>query len=94
MLSGPPASLAASISAWHVSSSDVAPADDRLETFRRHDAGQAVRAEQQPIAGLHVDLGDVDLRIVAARERARDDVAPRMAPRVGLASARRRAPAR
>ena len=85
MLSGPPASLAASISAWHVSlercrsgstiassrSGGTTPDRPSEQSSRRSPALTSISATSTS-------------RIVAAGQRARDDVAPRMAARVVL----------
>ena len=47
-----------------------------------HHGGQAVRAQQQPVAGFHVDLVQVGLQVRVAAERARDHRALRVRARL------------
>ena len=87
MLSGPPPALAASMSAAQMSCSDSRGVAENLGDLRiGHDARTArpSRADSDRQAAGSTSV-DVDLRIFAARQRARDDVAPRMLARGGRA---------
>ena len=82
MLSGPPASLAASTRPRQIASSGTPRlAEDLRDPLVGHDGEQAVRAEQVALARRRRDVRHVHFRILAARQRAGDDVAPRMLAR-------------
>ena len=71
MLSGPPASFAASTSASHVACSGCPSRQMRLEPVVRHHGREPVGAEQQAVARHDVERRDLHLWIVAARQIAR-----------------------
>ena len=94
MLSGPPASFAAAISAI-ADRPRAPPRSARIAAIVSCGTTpeEAVRAEQVAFARLRREFDRVDFRIVAARQRARDDVAPRVLSRRARASSSRRGPA-
>ena len=79
MLSGPPASFAASISSWHAAS--MSSVDFRMRADLRvgNRAPQTVGAQQVEVARRHLVDVDVGLELVLAAQAAHDDVAVREA---------------
>ena len=71
-------SLSYMLSASDTPSRPFGSGQDFLDALVGHDGRQPVGAEQQAIARLQRHFLDVDLGILAAREGARHDVAPRM----------------
>ena len=82
MLSRPPASLAAAISSRPASSSEPPRVEDRRQPRLGDHRGQAVRAEQEDVAGAGLEDLDVDLHVGLGPERAGDHRALRV--RLGL----------
>jgi hypothetical protein len=73
MLSGPPPSFARSISPAMMSSSGSSLRSASLDLLVADDAGQAVRAQQDLVAGLQVEAHRVDVDLAGHADRAGDD---------------------